>query len=172
MLPDPLHPAVVHFPLVLSFLLPLFAAGALWAIKRGAKPARAWGLTVAAAAALTLSAWVALETGESQEERVEDAVGEAPLNRHEEAAEMFLAASAGLLLLVGVGLAPGLAGKAARIAGTAGAVALVGAAAWVGHSGGELVYRHGAASAYTSGPAGGRGENAGGEVRDRDRDER
>lgn len=36
MLPNPLHPSIVHFPVVLAFLLPLFAAGALWAIRLGA----------------------------------------------------------------------------------------------------------------------------------------
>ena len=34
MLPDPLHPAVVHFPIVLTFLLPLAALGALWRARR------------------------------------------------------------------------------------------------------------------------------------------
>jgi len=33
MLPNPLQPAVVHFPVVLAFLLPLFARGGLWRIR-------------------------------------------------------------------------------------------------------------------------------------------
>ena len=37
MLPDPLHPAVIHFPIVLMVLLPLVAAWALWTIRRGAR---------------------------------------------------------------------------------------------------------------------------------------
>jgi hypothetical protein len=41
----------------------------------------------------------------------------------------------------------------ARGLGTAGAVALVAVAAYVGHSGGKLVYEHGAASAYTTADA-------------------
>jgi hypothetical protein len=35
MLPDPLHPIVVHFPVVLVVLLPVFALGALLVIRRG-----------------------------------------------------------------------------------------------------------------------------------------
>jgi uncharacterized membrane protein len=35
MLPDPLHPIVVHFPIVLVVLLPAFAIGALLVIRRG-----------------------------------------------------------------------------------------------------------------------------------------
>ncbi len=148
MLPNPLHPAVVHFPIVLAFLLPLFAIGALVAIRRGARPLRAWSLPLAVGAALTLSSWVAVETGEGQSERVERVVAEQPIESHEEAAEQFLTLSAVLLLVTAAGLVRGAVGRAGRITATLGAVALVVAAARVGHSGGELVYRHGAASAY------------------------
>jgi uncharacterized membrane protein len=154
MLPDPLHPAVVHFPIVLMFLLPL---AALWAVLyRRRHPERhgAWVLTTALAGALTLSAWVAVETGEGDEEKVEQAVPEASLETHEEAAERFLLLSAGVLVLAGAGLLRGRIGSAARLATTAGAFGLVAAGAMVGHSGGELVYRHGAAAAYgAAGPA-------------------
>ena len=153
MLPNPLHPAVVHFPIVLAFLLPLFAIGALVAIRRGARPLRAWSLPLALAAALTLSSWVAVQTGEAQDERVERVVAEQPLDTHEEAAELFLTLSGVLLLVSAMGLARGVVGRAGRITATVGAVALVVAAARVGHSGGELVYRHGAASAYVPAPA-------------------
>ena len=154
MLPNPLHPAVVHFPIVLAFLLPLFAIGALVAIRKGARPLRAWSLPLAVGAALTLSSWVAVETGEDQDERVERVVAEQPLETHEDRAEMFLTLSGVLLLVSATGLAGGIVGRAGRITATAGAVALVVAAAQVGHSGGELVYRHGAASAYVPNPAG------------------
>jgi hypothetical protein len=148
MIPNPLHPAVVHFPLVLAFLLPVAAMAALWMIRRGAAARRAWSVPVVVAAALTLSAWAALQTGEAQEERVERVVAEQPLHAHEEAAERFIATTAIVLVIVATGLLPGMAGKGARIVGTLGAVVLVAGAAWVGHSGGQLVYQHGAASAY------------------------
>ena len=35
MIPEPLHPAVVHFPIVLVVLLPLAAMTALLLIRRG-----------------------------------------------------------------------------------------------------------------------------------------
>ena len=149
MLPDPLHPAIVHFPVVLAFLLPIFALGALWTIRRGTTARRAWAVPVALSAALALSAWVAVQTGEAQDERVERVVAEQPLETHEEAAELFLTLTGVLVLVTAAGLAPGLVGRAARGVATGGAVALVILAANVGHSGGELVYRYGAASAYT-----------------------
>jgi uncharacterized membrane protein len=147
-LPNPLHPAVVHFPIVLAFLLPLFAIGALVAIRKGARPLRAWAIPLTIAAALSLSTWVAVETGETQGERVERVVADQPLDTHEEAAELFLTLSVALLGVATVGLVRGTIGRAARISATAGAVALMIVGARVGHSGGQLVYRYGAASAY------------------------
>lgn len=151
MLPEPLHPAIVHFPLVLAILLPIFAAGALWAIHQGARPTRAWALPLALAGALTVSAFVALRTGESQEERVEAVVPEQALHAHEEAGERFLVLSGILTVLMAGGLLAGTAGTAARLVDTVGAAALVVAAVQVGDAGGELVYRHDAASVYVSG---------------------
>ena len=154
MLPDPLHPAVVHFPIVLMALLPLVAAGALWAIRRGARPAAAWSVPLVTAAALALSTWVAVETGEREEEKVESVVAEASIHGHEEAAERFLALSGVLLVVTAAGLLRGVPGGAARLAAFVGALGLAGLGAQVGHTGGNLVYRDGAASAYMDGAAG------------------
>ncbi|NUQ92546.1 MAG: hypothetical protein HOQ26_06490, partial [Gemmatimonadaceae bacterium] len=150
MLPNPLHPAIVHFPVVLAFLLPIFALGALWTIRRGRAPRRAWAIPLALSAALALSAWVAVQTGEAQDERVERVVPDQPLETHEEGAELFLTLSGVLAVVSAAGLAPGMAGRASRVLATAGAVALVAVAASVGHSGGQLVYRYNAASAYAA----------------------
>lgn len=172
MLPEPLHPAVVHFPIVLTFLLPVAVLAALWRLRKGALPARAWGLVVAAAAALAASAWVAVETGEADEDAVERVVAEAPLGRHEEAAERFLLLSGGIVALAGLGLLRGTVGATARLATLAGALGLVVAGTQVGHSGGELVYRHGAAAAHVAGGGGQAPGGAGelGRVADRDDD--
>lgn len=150
MLPNPLHPAIVHFPVVLAFLVPIFAIGALWMIRRGARERRAWALPLAMAGALLLSAWVSVETGQAQGERVERVVPEQVIETHEEAAETFMIATAVVLLVMAAGLLPGVSGKTARVLGTLGTVGLLGGAAWVGHTGGKLVYQHGAASAYVS----------------------
>lgn len=152
MLPDPLHPAVVHFPIVLTFLLALAALVALWRIRRGTPARPAWALAVGVAAVLSASAWLAVETGEADEEKAERVAAEAPLETHEEAAERFLLFTGAVLLVSGAGLLGGRVGGAARIAATAGALGLIVAVALVGHSGGELVYRYGAAAAHV--PAG------------------
>lgn len=140
MLPDPLHPAVVHFPIVLMFILPVAALGALWAIRRGAPQRLAWAVPLLVAASLAGSAWLAVETGEQQEDRAEDAVGEPVLETHEEAAQRFLAFSTVVLVITAAGFAGGTAGRVLRLTGAAAAVALIGAGYQVGHSGGRIVY--------------------------------
>jgi uncharacterized membrane protein len=160
MLPDPLHPALVHFPIVFMAFLPLATIGALWAIRRGATPRKAWAFPLVLAAALTLSAWVSVQTGEAQEERVEDVVGEANLGTHEEAADRFLLLSLAVLGISAVGMARGKVGEIARGTGLVAALALTVAGYQVGHSGGALVYQHGAASAYAQADAALRGEGS------------
>lgn len=171
LIPNPLHPAVVHLPIALAVLLPLFAIGALWFIRRGARPRSAWGVTVAMAATLLLSSWVSLQTGEQQEERVEDVIAESSIHQHEEAAELFMLATGAVLLVAVGGLVGGKFGQASRWLTLAGTVGVF-AAGWnVGHSGGMLVYRDGAASAYVNG---GQVRSVGGDVappRERDDDE-
>jgi uncharacterized membrane protein len=163
MLPDPLHPAVVHFPIVLMFLLPIAAIVALWRQRRSPGSRGSWVLTTVLAGALTASAWLALETGEQDEEGVERVVPEAALETHEEAAGRFLWLSAGVLGLAGAGLLRGRVGTAARLATTVGAVGLVVAGALVGHSGGALVYQYGAAAAHSGAIASGAGDTGGAE---------
>ena len=52
LVPQPLHPAVVHLPIALTVLVPIFAVGSLITIKRGARALRAWSVTAALLAAL------------------------------------------------------------------------------------------------------------------------
>jgi hypothetical protein len=51
---------------------------------------------------------------------------------------------------IALGLMPGKLGRAARVGGAVATLAVAGIAFKVGHSGGELVYRYNAASAYTT----------------------
>lgn len=163
MLPSPLHPAMVHFPIVLMLILPIAAVAALWSIRRGGPAVRAWSLPLAVSAALTLSAWVALETGEREEDRAEPLVGERAIDAHEAAAQRFLALSGAMLVLTGAGLVPGRVGQMARLTGTAAVLGLVIAGYQVGHSGGRLVYGDGTVGGMV-GSSGGQGGPGGGDT--------
>lgn len=165
MLPSPLHPAVVHFPIVLVFLLPVAAIAALWAIRRGSRPLRAWLVPTGVAAALALSSWVAVETGEQQEEKAEAAVSESLIHSHEEAAERFLMLSAAVLGVTALGLFQGRVGRALRMTGVAAALALVAAGYQVGHTGGKVVYGDGVRGGLVGSGAVARGEDRGDDAR-------
>ena len=149
MIPDPLHPAIVHFPIVLAVLFPLFAAGAFWAIHIGRLPDRSWLGIVILQIALVGTAWIATETGEREEDLVERVVAERHIEDHEEEAERFLTLAALVLPLAAAGLLAGRVGAINRALAILLSLATLGAAGFTGHSGGELVYRHGAAGAYT-----------------------
>lgn len=147
----PLHPAVVHLPLALALLLPPAALGAAWALWTGRIRARAWFALVALQALLLGGGLVARQTGSTDEDRVEAVVQESAIERHEALADQFLwIAGAALLLMLVVPLAPaaGLA-RGAAVAAVLATVVVLGAGYRVGHAGGELVYVHGAASAFT-----------------------
>ncbi|MDP6977644.1 MAG: hypothetical protein QF570_03450 [Myxococcota bacterium] len=151
MMPDPLHPAIVHLPIALAMLLPGLAILAIVTIQKDLFPARLWGLIVLLQAILVGSTWLAMETGEEQEDRVERVVAERHIETHEEAAERFVLLTGLALLAVGAGLLPDKRGAVGRIVGTVATLVVFAAATSVGHSGGELVYKYGAASAYVDG---------------------
>ena len=150
MLPDPLHPAIVHIPIALAILIPGLALLGMVLISKGFLPVRAWALVVLLQILLLGSGWLALETGEDQEERVERVVAERHIGKHEEAAERFLLFAGLGLLALGTGLLPERAGATGRIVGVLAAFGVFAAGVSVGHSGGDLVYKHGAASAYVN----------------------
>lgn len=146
-LPTPLHPAIVHLPMAIVVLTPLFAVGALLAIRKGVRAVWAWGVPVALIGCLMLSGWASLQTGGQDEDRVERTAGEAAVETHEEAAEGFLVATGVVLLLSLGGFAGGKVGTVTRGLATAATVALLGLGYNVGHSGGALVYGDGSTMA-------------------------
>jgi len=154
----PLHPAVVHIPMALAVLTPLLAIGVLAFTWR--RPSRnAIVLLVAAQGLMVASGFIAMNTGEETEEVVERVVSEGVIHEHEERAELFVWAAAAGLVVAGAALA--LAQKDRRSAARGAVIAFLAvsfAVAFLGYrtgeAGGELVYVHGAASAYT-GVAGG-----------------
>lgn len=152
MMPDPLHPAVVHLPIALAVLIPGLAILAIWLIYNEILPSRSWALIVLLQAALVGSSWLALETGEDQEDRVEEVVAERHIETHEEAAERFILLAGIGLLVSAAGLLPRQRGALGRVAGTLATLGVLAAGVSVGHTGGDLVYKHGAANAYIESP--------------------
>ena len=148
-MPDPLHPALVHLPIGLAVVAPIAAIAIAWSIRSRALPARAWFAMIALQSVLTLGGWAAFEAGEDEEERVERVVGERLIEAHEEAAERFLLAAVATLIVSAGGLATGRRGTIGRSLTVIGSAVTLAASVSAGHLGGELVYVHGAADAYT-----------------------
>lgn len=147
----PLHPSIVHVPLGIGAIMPLVAGALALCIWRGWLPRRAWLGAIVLQAMVTGGGLVAMETGEDEEERVERVVAESKIEEHEERAEQFVWTSAATLGVMVVAFA--LPGEALLVTGagvaTLATVVTLAMGYRVGHSGGELVYRHGAAAAYT-----------------------
>ncbi len=142
-LPQPLHPALVHFPIVLVLLGAGVAVAAFFT--------RRWNLPVIAAVLLSLGAigaLLAFATGEREGEMVSEAGAlERVIEQHENWAEATrLFASAAAVLAISTLLTGRWVPVSRVIAAAAASVAI--AAAWcvfqTGHYGGQLVYRHGA----------------------------
>jgi len=146
------HPKVVHLPIALGLLMPLVAGWAVVALLRGGVgAARQWWLAVVLQAVLVGSAMVSMKTGEHEEERVEDLVGESAIHEHEEAAEGFVwGAGAVLALMVTAGALHGRARWSETIAGlaTIGTFAVLFLGYRTGAAGGHLVYDLNAGAAY------------------------
>ncbi len=147
----PLHPALVHVPLGLAFVVPFVAVGVAVAFRRGLLPRGAFALVAALQLLLAGSSVAALLAGQRDEHRVERVVGRRVVHAHEERAEAFVwAASAVAALGIALLLVPARAlGALATL--TVGGSLVVAALAFVtGEAGGEIVYRHGGAAAYAT----------------------
>lgn len=152
LMPDPLHPAIVHFPIVL-ILLGTAAAVAALLRRKNHLPLLAGALLVLG----TVGAWVSVQTGESDGGLVESRSSqmESLLDAHENWAKRTL------VIAAAAAVAAALSAALFRFPRTARAVAAVAAAAALaatyavyqtGHRGGALVYQHGAGVATAAAP--------------------
>jgi uncharacterized membrane protein len=145
----PFHPIVVHFPLALTFIMPVLIIVFALMIKMNKMQPQTWLIIIGLQLAVVISGYVALESGEAEEDKVEKVVGKKLIHEHEEAAEIFVGSTVLVLVLsiavffirkdIGFAIKLGISG-----------LGLISCylAYQTGHLGGELVYEHGAASAY------------------------
>jgi uncharacterized membrane protein len=143
----PLHPLVVHFPIVLGVLLPLVGFLFWWGIKKEIVPQKVWVLVVAFAFVYSVSAIVAIELGENDEEKVEEVVSGRVIEEHEEAGEAIPWGAGGLFLVSLLGYVRKNSNIFQLALGVLSLIAIF-PLAEAGHTGGELVYRYGAAIAH------------------------
>lgn len=146
----PLHPAVVHFPLALTVLLPVLVLVFAWAIKSGKMSKELWLVIIGMQVLITGSGYLALETGETDEDKVSAIVTKKIVHEHEEAAEIFVGTTVVSLVagIVAWFLQPAFQDKA-RLAVMFFSLLPLFFGWQAGKLGGEIVYRHGGASAHS-----------------------
>ena len=138
-LPDPLHPAVVHFPIALALVALLLEALARHPRGRALEPAAVLLVVLSAVGAI-----VAVVTGDlAHDEAVVPPAARALIGRHEELGEIAMWA------LVVLAVARLVLARLGRNRGAAAWLYLVllaaaaGAVGYNGHLGGQAVFRHG-----------------------------
>ena len=145
----PLHPVVVHFPIVLGILLPFAAILVWWGIKKNLVKQKVWAVIIAIVLVYGASALLAVEMGEKDEDKVEKVVAEKLIEEHEEMGELIPWFAGGLLLISFSGYY-WKNSHAARLGFVVLSLVAIIPLANTGHTGGKLVYKYGAAKAHMS----------------------
>jgi uncharacterized membrane protein len=145
----PFHPSVVHLPIVISFILPILILIFSLMIKKNAMGAKAWIVILGLQIFTTATGYLALETGEVEEDVVERIVAKKLIGEHEEAAELFVGSTVIALVL---GISAFFIRREFQFKIQMALVLISFISAYLafraGKLGGELVYKHGAAQAY------------------------
>lgn len=134
---------------------PLIAGALTFTVSKKLTTQRAWGAFVALQMMMVAGGFIALQTGETEEDVVEKVVAEAAIEQHEDIAKIFFWGS--VFVMLG-GLAPIVLKDekfrfGAMVGVTAGSTIVLFMGMATGVQGGKLVYHHGAASAYTNSAA-------------------
>ena len=146
----PVHPLIVHFPMVLTFILPFLIVVFACMIKANKMTPKGWLIIIGMQLAVVISGYISLETGENEEHLVEKVVSKKLIHEHEEAAEIFVGVSV-IALVLSIGTFFLRKELGFRVQMVVALISLVAGylAYRTGLLGGELVYKHGAAEAYT-----------------------
>lgn len=140
---------IVHFPLALTFIVPILVVIFAIMIRMNKMNPKSWLIIVGLQLVIVGTGYIALESGETEEEQVEKVVSKSLIHEHEEAAEVFVGSTVvALVLSIAAFFVRKEIGFPLKIV-----ISLIGLisgylANRTGHLGGELVYKHGAASVY------------------------
>lgn len=148
-MPNPLHPAIVHFPIAMAFLVPLLIVVFAFMLKKNKMAPTAWLIIIGLQFILTASGYISLETGETEETPVGKVLSKQLIHAHEEASEVFVGMT---VLALALSVAVYFMRKELQFRLHMGIfiISLLGGflAYRTAALGGELVYKHGATQAY------------------------
>jgi len=145
----PYHPLIVHFPVAISVILPILSTLILYFIMKKSFSSQLWIIALVFQGLTVATGYLALETGEMDEEKVEKVLSKKLIHEHEEAAEIFVGASVIVFVLgvLSLFIKESYRSKL-RIASSVLSLVLPLLVYRAGHLGGELVYKHGAGNAF------------------------
>lgn len=145
----PLHPFMAHIPLVLALCLPIVIVSSIVFIMKKKISPRLWWVPVIIQITIVVFSYIALETGEDQEDTVLQFVAKPFIQQHENAAEIFSGLGVILLGLMAVVLFVGesLARNLRFLTAVLSLIPLA-AGLYAGRLGGAIAYTHGGAEAY------------------------
>lgn len=148
----PIHPALVHLPIGLAFVMPILILLFAFLLFRGRLPRWGWGVAFLLQGLLLGGGGLAFLSGSRDEDRVEKVVSERLIEGHEQAAVFFLVAAGLTLVLLGAvwAMKSDSGRRGLSVAAIVASFAVAGLGVNVGHRGGDLVYEHGAATAYAA----------------------
>lgn len=145
----PFHPVIVHIPLVISLIMPILVLIFAVMIKLNKLSPRGWLVIIGFQLMTTISGYVALESGEIEEDIVEKIVDKKYINEHENAAEIYVGSTVLVLVFcIAVFFISEKLQLKMQILIALLAIASSALGYRAGKYGGELVYKYGAASAY------------------------
>ncbi len=148
-MPLPFHPMIVHFPIALSVILPLLTLIFAFLIKTRKMNTGVWAIIIGLHLFTVATGYIALESGETEEETVQRVVAKEEIAKHEKYAEIFVGITvvATVFSIVAFFVTANIQFYV-QLANVI--ILLVGAfyAFETGEHGGDLVYRYGAPRAY------------------------
>lgn len=145
----PFHPMLVHFPIVLTAIMPALLIALLVVERKRWATSKIWFLALGLSALNSIITFWAMRAGEHDEELVEKIVRESLIDAHAEWGEWVL----WMGITVFVCLFASMIFKKIKLIKVLPIIMSLAAifpVVQAGHSGGELVYKHGAAKAHVN----------------------
>jgi uncharacterized membrane protein len=145
----PFHPMIVHFPLAMTFIMPVLILVFASMIKSNKMTPKSWLIIIGLQLAVVITGYIALDSGETEEQAVEKVVNKKLIHEHEESAEIFVGSTVlALVLSIAVFFIRKEISFPIKLAIAFISLVSCFLAYKTGKQGGELVFKYGAASAY------------------------
>lgn len=147
----PLHPFLAHIPLILALFMPFVLWSLIILIAKKKISSQGWWSAVVIQLMIVIFAYIALSSGEGEEDLVAQFVPKRFIGKHENMAEVFSGLSVILLgVMIVINFVQEKLAKKLRILAAVFSLIPLGVGLYTGRLGGEIAYAYGGAEAYYS----------------------